>query len=336
MESETMGHRIFQFYWISPEGEFKKVGSHGAYAAYLTGLPAKSLFDPGYKEMYRRGYIRAHHEYWDLYLDDGKENVDPRNWNWKQRAAIKDYVEEYGVAPVSGYGGKRLSIEEKLKDMSNQNNPDIRERLAGLYSYMAKRLQIKSVPKLVLCNNFSNASQPFGKTGYYDHQNNAIKIYTTKRHPTDILRSFAHEVIHHWQNEQGQLEKQTDQEGYAQKDSHMRKKEMEAYLLGNIIFRDWQDENRYGTPNKEPFLVTLNENLRITNPTKLRDLIKKLIRQLIVSNIITSQNRELASGAMKAEDYAEEFAHQIAMELERLILTVNNKSNWENQPEMVS
>ena len=28
---------------------------------------------------------------------------------------------------------------------------------------------------------------------------------------------------------------------YAQDDPHMRKMEMEAYLKGNLLFRDWED-----------------------------------------------------------------------------------------------
>ena len=28
---------------------------------------------------------------------------------------------------------------------------------------------------------------------------------------------------------------------YAQDDKHMRKMEMEAYLKGNLLFRDWED-----------------------------------------------------------------------------------------------
>lgn len=132
------------------------------------------------------------------------------------------------------------------------------QKLGSLYSYLAQHLQIRETPKLVLTQNKQNAEKPFGLTGYYDHQNKAIRLFLTDRHDTDILRSFAHEVIHHWQNENGTLHsngKQAETAAhYAQNDTHLRKKEMEAYLFGNILFRDWQDQCRYGPPTTPPLM----------------------------------------------------------------------------------
>lgn len=142
-------------------------------------------------------------------------------------------------------------------DMLQSNN--LKSSLASLYHYISGRLKIQTVPKLVLSNSSSNANNMFGLTGYYNPDERLIKVYCTNRHLNDILRSFSHEVIHHWQNERGDLNVASSRQ-YTQKDPHMRKKEMEAYVLGNILFRDWQDEKRYGTPDKAPFLVSLNEN----------------------------------------------------------------------------
>ena len=128
-----------------------------------------------------------------------------------------------------------------------QNIANLKSRLASLYAYMSRRLKIKQSPKLVLTNDPNNAVQPFGFTGHYDHQKRAVKVYTTNRHPTDILRSFAHEVIHHWQNENGKLANtqtamaaEADPQ-YAQNDPVLRRMEQQAYLAGNMIFRDWED-----------------------------------------------------------------------------------------------
>ena len=70
----------------------------------------------------------------------------------------------------------------------------------------------------------------------------SIVLFVTDRHPKDICRSFAHELIHHHQNERGDLEMgDASSPTYAQDDKHMRKMEMEAYLKGNMLFRDWED-----------------------------------------------------------------------------------------------
>ena len=53
---------------------------------------------------------------------------------------------------------------------------------------------------------------------------------------------FAHELIHHVQNLRGDLEMgDASSATYAQDDEHMRDMEKEAYLKGNLLFRDWED-----------------------------------------------------------------------------------------------
>lgn len=125
----------------------------------------------------------------------------------------------------------------------------LKQQAGKLLKYMMERLDIQSPPsKLVLKENEENAKQPWAYTGNYEPQTKTITLFITNRHHVDILRSFAHEVIHHWQNENGQLKGSNDQpeDQYAQKDPHMRKMEKQAYLLGNIIFRDFEDIERFG------------------------------------------------------------------------------------------
>jgi hypothetical protein len=127
---------------------------------------------------------------------------------------------------------------------------DFKQKAGKLLKYMMERLKIKSPPStLTLMDNKENAEKDWSYTGDYNPGTTAIRLFITDRHHIDILRSFAHEVIHHWQNENGQLQ---DRKGlandpqYAQKDEHMRKMEKQAYLLGNMIFRDFEDIERHG------------------------------------------------------------------------------------------
>jgi hypothetical protein len=126
----------------------------------------------------------------------------------------------------------------------------LKQQAGKLLKYMMGRLQIKSPPsRLVLKKNEENAKKPWGYTGNYNPEDKSITLFITSRHHVDILRSFAHEVIHHWQNENDQLmgddSSETDNQ-YAQKDPHLRKMEKQAYLLGNMIFRDFEDIERFG------------------------------------------------------------------------------------------
>jgi hypothetical protein len=125
---------------------------------------------------------------------------------------------------------------------------EFKQLVGKLMKYMMERLDLKAPPTaLHLKEDEENSKQPFGWTGHYNPSDKSITLYLTGRHHVDILRSFAHEVIHHWQNERGQLNKPAKPEDqYAQKDPHLRQMEKQAYLLGNIIFRDWEDIERFG------------------------------------------------------------------------------------------
>jgi hypothetical protein len=132
-------------------------------------------------------------------------------------------------------------------DISNQ---EFKQMAGKLLKYMMERLSIQSPPAhLLLKKSDENAKKPWGYTGNYDPETKTITLFITNRHHVDVLRSFAHEILHHWQNEHGQLQnrgKLANDPQYAQKDEHMRKMEKQAYLLGNIIFRDYEDIERHG------------------------------------------------------------------------------------------
>ena len=115
------------------------------------------------------------------------------------------------------------------------------------YPYARERLNIDQPVTIILRSDSENARKILGKTGYYDPDNNEVVIYTDNRHPKDILRSISHELIHHSQNCRGEFDDSGDlSQGYAQDDDHMRKMEVEAYLLSNgddlMIFRDFEDK----------------------------------------------------------------------------------------------
>ena len=118
----------------------------------------------------------------------------------------------------------------------------LKEALANILKSAQETFDLQSIPKLNLKQDEENAQGIFGKTAYYDPENQSITLYITNRHDKDICRSFAHELVHHHQNERGDLEMgDASQATYAQDDPHMRKMEMEAYLKGNLLFRDWED-----------------------------------------------------------------------------------------------
>jgi len=97
-------------------------------------------------------------------------------------------------------------------------------------------------PKLFLRDDEQNAANPLGKTAFYDPQSMSITLFITGRHIKDVMRSLAHELIHHTQNCRGDFNgDDSTAAGYAQNNEHLRNMEKEAYEMGNICFRDWED-----------------------------------------------------------------------------------------------
>lgn len=111
-----------------------------------------------------------------------------------------------------------------------------------LTDFYQKRYKVNQMPQIVFKDDEENSKNVLGRTGQYDPHQQIVTIFTTGRHGKDVLRSLAHELIHHLQNERGDLENMNSTEpGYAQNDSHMRNMEREAYEQGNLCLRDWED-----------------------------------------------------------------------------------------------
>ena len=131
----------------------------------------------------------------------------------------------------------------QLTNNSNLDISDFEDTIQSLVSFSQDRFGFEKPPSLFLNSDTSNASDPLGKTAYYNPESQEIHIYVDERHPKDIMRSISHELIHHIQNLRGDLSgNHYHGEGYAQKDEHMREMEREAYEKGNLCFRDFEDK----------------------------------------------------------------------------------------------
>jgi len=103
-----------------------------------------------------------------------------------------------------------------------------------------KGMNILPLPKVIFKHgDQENASQFLGKTAYYSPSDMTVVLYTEGRHPKDIVRSFAHEMVHHIQNLEDRLENISTTN--TMEDDNLNDIEREAYTRGNMAFRNWTD-----------------------------------------------------------------------------------------------
>lgn len=111
--------------------------------------------------------------------------------------------------------------------------------------FAQEKMGFSRPPRLFLRDDPKNSANPLGKTGFYDPAAESITLYTTGRHPKDIMRSLSHELMHHTQKCNGDFDNMQNmgEEGYAQNNPHMRTMEIQAYQA-SIVFRDWEDSTK--------------------------------------------------------------------------------------------
>jgi len=132
----------------------------------------------------------------------------------------------------------------KFKVTNNTGSPiHYEDEVQNLCRFAKDRLGFQEHPSIFLNHDQKNSDRIYGKTGYYDPSTMEIHVFATGRHPKDILRSIAHELVHHNQNERGELDTTGySGPGYAQKNPALRKAETEAN--DPMFFRDFEDRRK--------------------------------------------------------------------------------------------
>ena len=131
----------------------------------------------------------------------------------------------------------RIDVKDD-EDLGNRF--DYTPFFGSLLEYMIdEKLNIYPLPEVKIRRDVAEAADFFGRTAYYQPTTNEIVLYVEGRHPKDVMRSFAHEMVHHMQNLEGRLGK--IQTTNTNESDGLLELEKEAYLQGNIIFRNWED-----------------------------------------------------------------------------------------------
>jgi uncharacterized membrane-anchored protein YjiN (DUF445 family) len=164
-----------------------------------------------------------------------------------------------------------------------------------LYKHMSDKYEVlkNNKPKFII-NNKQQSTHILGPTANYNPSNQTITIYSHGRHPKDILRSFAHEVIHHVQNCEGRLFNASTHEGYMLDDSNMSEIEREAYEQGNMCFREFEDLYKRNNPINEAEVVPVSTTGETIKDPRLKQKLSKNLKQVLMK-VDSSVRNKLAS-----------------------------------------
>ena len=190
-------------------------------------------------------------------------------------------------------------VQVGLKELEDNKSPYL-PYIGSLLEYMLEeKMNITPLPEVKIRRDITEASNFFGKTAHYNPGTNEIVLYVEGRHPKDVVRSFSHEMIHHMQNLDGRLGNigTTD----TNEDSSLLELEKEAYLLGNITFRNWEDKIK-------------NDN---------KEMVNEIITKPVDNNI-----REISQDYFGLKDFVSEVAKGIINEgkYDRIVTYLTNKS----------
>ena len=160
----------------------------------------------------------------------------------RDKLNVRFFKREIPEVKVIHEGQETKIILPKLNENASYSKDiDIEGRIMQLTQHMLdKGYNIEPLPTVEFVDGDSdNAREFLGKTAYYNPESQTIVLYTEGRHPKDIVRSFAHEMIHHIQNLEGRLGNITTTN--TQENDYLNDIEAEANLKGTMTFRNWTD-----------------------------------------------------------------------------------------------
>lgn len=141
---------------------------------------------------------------------------------------------EYSRIPIHEYFAESVILNESMHDT------DLHKYIESYLDFLERNdYKINPRPAIEL-----NAEEQDGmniRTGYYDPDERKVVVFINGRHIKDILRSFAHEMVHHMQNLRDE-HMDWGHGGDLVDDDKLRELEGEAYHVGNVLFREWTEE----------------------------------------------------------------------------------------------
>jgi cytidyltransferase-like protein len=181
----------------------------------------------------------------------------------KQKEFIKDLFGKYDASvhklmktKIGNMMGKTKTLKQLKEEITRK---ELAPMLDSFVSFASDKLGLKSMPSV----KYKTENDSYNSFAAYNPGSNELSISTANRHPMDIFRSVAHELVHHKQNEDGRLGKDIAKEGATGSDI-----ENEANSEAGKIMRWFAKSNPDMFSKSYVSEETINEG--INDPGKLK------------------------------------------------------------------
>lgn len=182
---------------------------------------------------------------------------------------------------------------------------DYEKYMRDLAEFMdANGCKLRPFPKIHISNRKQDGV--FIRTAFYDPDKKEITVFCNNRHIKDILRSVAHEFIHHNQNLEGRLNNYSgDTLG---QDDNLDRLEEEAYKMGNILFRKWTETKTKSEKPEKTFTKHMRKQIKL-NEGELKHLISEIIQEAFKSKKLTSFAKQ--HGGLTNGNWSQSFGNDL-------------------------
>ena len=125
-----------------------------------------------------------------------------------------------------------MLILNLFEELEGPPEPTLVDALRDFLPLAVKHLELKKLPKIKLLDEVETDHMPsFGK---FSNEDRTVHLGIKNRHPNDILRTLAHEMVHYAQGEQDRLDADSWQTGSTIED--------EANAEAGVIMREFNQQ----------------------------------------------------------------------------------------------
>ena len=110
-----------------------------------------------------------------------------------------------------------------------QENANVVEMFKKFLPLAMEVLEVDSLPRMHFATELNTGDQP--SFGMYSPDDNMLAVALANRHPVDILRTVAHELVHFKQNMNGELNPDSGETGSPH--------ENQAHEIAGVIMRNF-------------------------------------------------------------------------------------------------